>query len=427
MHLLYEIIQEGLILPLFFFIGKAFADRQKVLAGEMTSEEAEKNRNNLANMIRTGLIIVFGAFTLLSLGVIIFADPLVRFMGQDVAIINETVTYIRLEAVANIFNALVRFVLVVLVTIKKDKYLYFMLILKMVLTVLGDTFLISSLAISVQMGVNGIAITNIIVNAFLFLLAILILYKEKLPLFKKERLSFVWTKGWAKIGGISGLESLVRNLFFMLMIVRMVNMVGEQGTFWVTNNFLWGWLLLPVLQLGELIKRDCGEHNKGAIKQKTLGYLTLTTIFAIIWLVSIPLWQPFFRGVLQLDNYQDIFIIALISVGFYVVFAFNHVVDSIFYGTGKTQYMLAQALITNIVYYGIAFILYLTGVFVPTLTGIALMFAIGMAFDAIVTFVLFGWMLKKKKISLIADIGTLEVGSVKSEQELEEVSDSSDN
>ena len=67
-------------------------------------------------------------------------------------------------------------------------------------------------------------------------------------------------------GGISGLESLVRNLAFMLMIVRMVNVVGEQGTFWVANNFIWGWLLLPVLQLGELIKADVGEEHYEAVK-----------------------------------------------------------------------------------------------------------------------------------------------------------------
>ena len=64
-------------------------------------------------------------------------------------------------------------------------------------------------------------------------------------------------KDFIKIGGISGLESLVRNFFYMIMIIRMVNAVSEQGTYWMANNFIWGWLLLPVIQLGELIKRDC--------------------------------------------------------------------------------------------------------------------------------------------------------------------------
>ena len=46
---------------------------------------------------------------LLSLLIIIFAVPLIRFMAQDVTLINETATYIRLETVAAIFMTLVKF------------------------------------------------------------------------------------------------------------------------------------------------------------------------------------------------------------------------------------------------------------------------------------------------------------------------------
>ena len=49
------------------------------------------------------------------------------------------------------------------------------------------------------------------------------------------------------------------------MIARIVNVVNEQETYWVANNFIWGWLLLPVIQLGELIKQECGT-NKNAVK-----------------------------------------------------------------------------------------------------------------------------------------------------------------
>ncbi len=60
------------------------------------------------------------------------------------------------------------------------------------------------------------------------------------------------------------------------MIVRIVNVVGEQGTFWVANNFVWGWLLLPILQLGELIKSNAGEEGYQAVKDKSLAYFIIT-------------------------------------------------------------------------------------------------------------------------------------------------------
>jgi Na+-driven multidrug efflux pump len=400
-NLIYEIIQEAFILPLYFFIGKAFVDKKQALSGVITDEaEIEHKRSELTNRVRTGLLVVFGVYTLLSVIIMVAAEPLIRFMAQDPAVIAETATYIRLETIANIFATLVKFSMVVLVTIKKDRYLYFVLGLQVVLTILLDVFLISSFSVSAKLGVNGIAITNIIVNIMLLVLTVIVLHREDIKVFGKGKLSFAWAKEWTKVGGISGIESFVRNIAFMLMIVRMVNMVGEQGTFWVANNFIWGWLLLPVIQLGELVKRDCGENNREAIRQKTLGYFVLTTIFVVLWFISIPLWQPFMRGVLQLDNYKDIFFVVIISIGFYVLFAYNNVIDSIFYGIGKTNYMLFQSLVINIVVYGGAFIFYIAGIYHPTLVSIALMFAIGTALDSILTYGMFVWMLKKERLKI---------------------------
>jgi hypothetical protein len=185
------------------------------------------------------------------------------------------------------------------------------------------------------------------------------------------------------------------------MVVRMVNMVGEQGTFWVANNFIWGWLLLPILQLGELIKADCGEEKLKAVREKSLGYFTITLFIVIIWFASIPLWKPFMRDLLQYGAYEDVFNVVLVSVGFYVLFAFNNVIDSIFYGLGKTDYMLFQSVVVNTLFYGTLFVLYVLGIYQPTLLLIALMFALGIAVDALLTGGIFVWMLKKNKISLL--------------------------
>lgn len=382
-NLLYEILQEALILPLFYFIGMAI-----------------KNRLDLENKFRTGIIFTGSIYSILSMLIVVFVVPLINIMAQDTALINETATYIRLETVAAIFMTLVKFSLVTLVVINKDKYLYYLLGLQMILTVLVDVFFVSSLSFSLNLGVNGIAFSNIIVNLFLMVLVYFILRKEDINVFSKQKLNFGWIKDLFKIGGISGLESFVRNIAFMFMVIRMVNVVGEQGTFWVANNFIWGWLLLPVLQLGELVKRDCGESDS-AIKDKTLGYFGITTIIVILWAISIPLWKPFLRDVLQLSNYTDVFNIALVSVGFYVLFAYNNVIDSIFYGIGKTKYMLFQSVIINFVFYGTLFVLYVTGVYQPTLMLIAIMFASGIAFDSLLTYGMFIWMLRSKNIKLV--------------------------
>ena len=88
-------------------------------------------------------------------------------------------------------------------------------------------------------------------------------------------------------------------------------------------------------------------------------------------------------------------------VGFYVLFAFQNVFDSTFYGLGKTNYMLFESVVTNTIYYGIAFVLYMTGVWVPTLTGIALLFGIGNAFDSIVSLGAYVFLLRKHKLRIV--------------------------
>ncbi len=128
--------------------------------------------------------------------------------------------------------------------------------------------LISTLEISLYLGINGIAYTNIIVNLLLFI-ASLILLNKNIEIFNKTKLDFSWIKTLIHIGGISGLESFIRNFFFLAMIIKMVNAIGEQETFWIANSFIWGWLLLPILQLGELVKCDCAENKSDIVKQIT--------------------------------------------------------------------------------------------------------------------------------------------------------------
>ena len=381
-NLLYEILSEAIVLPLFFFIGKVLSDKKE-----------------FANRMRTGLIVSVGAYMVLSIAIIALAKPLLMLMATDVSIIDASATYIRIESVANIFSLAFNFVLVGLVTLGKDKYVYILTAVKLVLCLLVDTFMVSTLPISLNLGVNGIAYSNIIVNLLLLAGTIVLLHKEEIVIFKKEKLSFVWMKEFAKVGGISGIESFVRNIAYMLMISRMVNMVGEQGTYWVANNFIWGWLLLPILQLGELIKQEVAT-DENAVKNNSLGYFVITAVVCLLWCITIPLWKPFMTHVLNFSDVNKLFELVMVLLGFYMLYAVQNVFDATFYGLGKTNYMLFESVVTNTIYYGVAFILYLCGVWTPSLIGISLLFGIGNAFDAIVSLVAYAFLLKRKKINI---------------------------
>ncbi len=383
LNLIYEVSSEALILPLFFFTGAVLV-----------------NKIELENRTKTGLIVAFTINIILAVILIIFTEPLVLLMAQNAELIEATISFIRLESIAKIFEILLRIALVTLITMASKLSLYLLLIAQLVLTILFDLFFLSTLPLSLNLGVNGIAITNIIVNLSLFILALMLLRKVGINIFSKNKLNFTWLKGFTKVGIMSGIESLIRNLAFMVMIIRMINVIAEQDTYWLANSFIWGWLLLPVLQLGELIKRNIGE-DKALDKSKIKAYFALTTIIIIAWLISIPLWQPFLASVMGVQNPSEIFTLIILLLGFYILFAYNNIIDSIFYGLGRTDLMLYQSLIVNICYYGAAFMLYLLDIYTPTLTSIALMFGIGIALDSIITLIIFGNYCRKNKVKIL--------------------------
>ena len=382
-NLLYEILNEAIILPLFYFVGKV-----------------KEEKNEFSNRIRTGILISLGVYAVLSAVILIFAEPMLKLMATDASIIGASASYIRIESIANIFSILTQFALVALVTVNKSKYLYALTGARLVLCLVSDTFLVSTLPVSANLGVNGIGYSNIIVNAILLIVSLVLLAKEEIDVFAKEKLDFSWAKEFFEIGGVSGFESLVRNVAYMVMIARMVNVVGEQGTYWVANNFIWGWLLLPVIQLGELIKQEVAT-DKENIRTNSLGYFTITGIISVLWFASVPMWKPFMSNVLGFTDVDKLFELVIILVGFYVLYAVQNVFDATFYGLGKTNYMLFESVVTNTIYYGIAFILYATNIWIPTLTGIALLFGIGNAFDSLVSLIAYGYLLKKEKLNIL--------------------------
>lgn len=378
-NLLYEVVNEAVILPLFCFL-------------------AVKDRKEFENRLRTGLLISAVIYTVISITVSLFALPLLRSMAVSADILAESAVYIRIESIAIIFGIMYDFAMIALITAGHRKNIYMIAVIKCALNITFDVFFVSSLPMSLNLGVNGVGFSNILANVLMFAAAIYMLDREGYRLFTKERMSFSWIRGFAKTGGISGLESFVRNAAYMLMVSRMVNIVGEQGTYWVANNFIWGWLLLPVLQLGELIKREVAEDNEN-IKRNTKGYFVITAAICLVWVAAIPFYKPFMSNVLGFADVDKLFRLVMLLLVPYMFFAFQNIFDATFYGAGRTEYMLFESIVTNTVYYGAFFTAFLCGAWTPSLIGIAVMFGLGNIFDSIVSGIAYIHFRKTKQTS----------------------------
>lgn len=218
-NLILEVFNETLILPLYHCLGVTIGDRRETI-----------------ERVRTGMGVTLAVY--LCLGAVIFgATPvLVRWMAQNPATVGQTTVYIRLEMLSVLLKALGDFLVVVFVLLDKYKRITVILCIQLVTTILCDTIFLSSMPISLQLGVNGIAFSNWVSSGAILAYAMYALSSElgmsasdwiSTPRSRGEAMP--WLKLWADVGKFSGLDSFVRNLTYMLAIVRMMNVINQAG------------------------------------------------------------------------------------------------------------------------------------------------------------------------------------------------------
>ena len=314
-------------------------------------------------------IIVVGLYALFSLGTFFYGIHLVNYMNPSEIDVGAAYRYLSLETVAFMIGIIFSYASVVFLVIDKSRYMYAFLVAKILLALLSDFALIPG------MGVDGIALSNIIANGIMGALAIcLLIYIKQLKPGKYNKEDLPHLKDWGKVGLFAGGQQFLDNFIYAIMICRMVNAVSQSGNYWVSNNFIWGWLLIPITCLVEIIRKDAGANGYD-LKQK--NYYSIAIFTLLLWFALIPTYKWFFGTVEGLSNADLIFEIVVKNLGFYIAYALSQIPDAIFVGMGKTKYNAINSLICNIVYYGIWFILYKSGVVIMTMDMIIVMFGVG--------------------------------------------------
>lgn len=314
-------------------------------------------------------IIVVGLYALFSLGTFFYGIKLISYMNPSEVDIGAAYRYLSIETVAFMIGIVFSYASVVFLVIDKSRYMYAFLVAKIGLALLSDFALIPN------MGIDGIAVSNIIANTVMGGLAIgLLFYIKQIRPGKYNKDDLPHLKDWGRIGVFAGFQQFLDNFIYALMICKMVNAVSQSGNYWVSNNFIWGWLLIPITCLAEIIRKDAGANGYN-LKQK--NYYSIVIFALVLWFALIPSYQWFFGTVEGLDNAPVIFEIVLKNLGFYIAYALSQIPDAIFVGMGKTKYNAINSVFCNIVYYGIWFILYKTGSVVMTMDIIIIMFGVG--------------------------------------------------
>ena len=233
----------------------------------------------------------------------------------------------------------------------------------------------------------GASYSEIITNSLIGIIALIIVYIRKYIGFGKVNLH--WLKDYLRIGLFSGLQIFLDNFIYAIMICKMVNAVSESGNYWVANNFIWGWLLIPIMVITEIIKKN----NLEKLEFKNTWKYGL--IVSVLWLISVPGWRWFIINVMSSDA-NTILNILYPLVPFYIAYIISSFIDGWFISKGKTIYNTINSFLVNIVYYGIAFILFNKGLFELNIMFVILLFGFGNVFHMLISMLLYKIEIKRK-------------------------------
>lgn len=300
----------------------------------------------------------FAVYTAFTIVVMMKIGSIAKFMNAE-----NAVQYLFMQALSMLAGFVGTFMVMIFTLNDDDKLVRRLLVSRLCLQVVTDWIFISSFKDV------GAAYAEIAVNAVIGLIAVLSAYSKGYLKFAMPGKTFL--KDWCKIGAFAGIQIFLDNFIYAVMVCKMVNAVSESGNYWVANNFIWGWLLVPVTCLVEVIKKN----DKIRLTMKNC-WRYLIMIFAV-WLITMPRWKSFISGPMASDG-NVIMKIVLPLVPFYITYMISAVIDGWFVSHGRTIYNAINSLIVNVGYYGIIYLAFKRGMFAENMMFIIGMFGCGM-------------------------------------------------
>lgn len=378
--LLLEVVQETFVLAIFFFVGKGL-----------------QSKEGPGPQIRTSINSIL-LFSVVLAGILFILSPsFVAIIGTPAALQETTSLFLKIKISAIPIFLLSAASVIIVETVNRKKMLLILAISQVFYRFILDSLFYGGYAFSLNLGVLGVAWSDALSSLALLVTAMILVRPFTRGHLNnwKSLTSFSDWRSYLKVGSWSGLDSLVRNVAYFFLIIRLLNLLGENeiGGYYLAMHIFWSFMLVPIMAISESSRVLIANNSANIVKVRTLWHssLVISGIVILLWLIFLPFWNAF-AGMLNSNAQIVSFSITAKSLLIipYILFALNTVTDSIFYGVGKTKYQAFQSIITNGTVYVIAFAAYLTKLWIPTFTSIMILFGIGILVDSILT-VFFAW------------------------------------
>lgn len=359
--IIFKIFEESILNPLY-----------KILSKRNFNTQEEKHV--LIRKFAKYYLIATILFTLL---LFIFIKNILELSQIPSYIFDETLKFLKLYIIACGFGVISKFLYTCSLINKDSKKMFIYFLIKSVITTLLFICLVPKF--SLGLGVNGIAITELIINV-----ATIIFLINKNNKISKQKNTFN-IKEYIRLFIFSLTETLIRNIVYYFVILVFLNMLDNQDLYFVSNEFIWSVMLVPTLAQSSLIKQDLSNNKQSSLKPYFINSVFLIAFMALL----LPVALFVFKYAYRLSNYWDYFIVLIKLFPCYLIFVFDSVIEAYFISIGKLHHILIQTIITNILVYLTALILFLCGVWTITMNSILLLFNLGVIISSTYTISIF--------------------------------------
>ena len=374
--LVVEVFQEATVLAIFFFLGS----------------QIRSGVNVQLDRAKSVFSFIFVASLVFSVCVFIFRDSFITLIGTSGEIQTQTREFLGISIFSIPFTILAAAIVVLFESLRLRTLVLIMAIVNVLLRFALDSLFFGGYGFSLDAGVVGVGWATLLASLGLFVVGfVLLLWAKEIRLGALKTMpTFADMRDYLRVALGSGTDSLIRNVAFFFMIIRIINTIGSEeiGGFWLANQIIWSFMLVPVLALADSAKAMVANAADDLVRVRELwqASMVITAGMMIIWVVLVPAF-PAAAGVLSDDSESIKWAVTAFGILFvpYVLFSFNTVMDSVFYGIGQTKYMAYQSIVTNGTVYLAAFLLYLSDVWNPTFEGVMLLFALGILVDSFLT------------------------------------------
>jgi len=363
-----------------------------------------KDRNAVVKQLVAGLILQLILSTALAIIILTNMSSFVNLIGTAPELVEQTISYLSLRAIALPFASMSLLLLVGLKSMDRAKLALGIVTLNVVMNMVLDLVLVSPYPFSLQLGLTGVAQGYLISNVFycgIALIAAVVTLKVRRTEFGIDPL-ISESKPLFKVGGWTGIDSFVRN-FFYFFVLQVLNFMGpdQYAGFQLFQRLMWT-ALIPVIaiadgtaiRVGNYLKEDGAQSKipRLLLTSAFLGFIIITG-FGVLGAFAIDAMGFFFTSNPVIVQYSSIMFWWQILP--YIMFAVAMNLRGLFFGTGKTYYILIISLVLNLAII-LPFFLMMSNAILPQVyESVMLMFVFVDFVDIIITFVLVRNLMKR--------------------------------